>query len=280
MYKLTAPNVSSNDSYNAAVATIRLKAKRSIFQDAAAAVQEKCEIFDQLAATQQFNSARTTDFKVPEITDPHSMASLYDDQFMKGRRTEAIRDSIRNAASNSLCPYCGEGSVAQLDHYLPKSTFAGTAVHPANLVPSCIDCNYKKSSHAPDDKLLAVLHPYFDDALNIKWLNAALTKDALSSPVVDFFIMLEKNDAQLEKRLNAHMQVFSLAERFSIKAAQLLNDFEGMINSETMTLEMTREHLARMRGGYYANRVNSWQAAAYDAMLASDWYLTKYLNLK
>lgn len=208
------------------------------------------------------------------------MASLYDDQFMKGLGTETIRDSIRNVALNSLCPYCGEGSVAQLDHYLPKSTFAGTAVHPANLVPSCIDCNYKKGSHEPDNQLPAVLHPYFDDALNIKWLKASLIEDELSSPVINFFVRLEENDAQLEKRLNAHMQVFSLAERFSIKAAQLLNDFEGMLNSETMTLEMTKQHLARMRGGYYANRINSWQAAAYDAMLASDWYLTKYLNLK
>lgn len=283
MYKLIPPVLDSSEVFNAAVATVKARATRTIYQGAADTVTERCNTFDLMALTQQFDAARAANFEVSELADPNTMAALYEKRFAIGLRTQQFRDSIRNAAPNSLCPYCGEGIVAELDHYLPKSTFAGTAVHPPNLVPSCRDCNYAKKAYAPSVLNSAVLHPYYDEVLDTRWLRASLSLNNRNSPVIDFVVSIESGDAQLESRLKAHLQVFDLERRFSLKSAQLLNDFQAMINSElgeNMTLNDANLHLKRQTRSYQSGgRINSWEAATYEAMYTSDWYLTEYLGL-
>jgi len=283
MYKLTPPALDSSEAFNAAVATIKASATRTIYQGAATTVAERCSTFDLIASTQQFDVARATNFEVSELTDPNTMASLYEKQFARGLHTQRFRDSIRNAAPNSRCPYCGDGVVAELDHYLPKSIFAGTAVHPLNLVPSCRDCNYAKKTYAPNVLNSAILHPYYDEAFDARWLKAILTLNQQNSPVVDFLVSLEPSNIQLENRLKAHLQVLDLERRFGLKAAQLINDFQAMLKSplgQSMSLTEAQLHLRRQGTSYRdSGRINSWEAATYEAMLTSDWYLTKYLGL-
>jgi len=61
----------------------------------------------------------------------------------------AIYDRIRNAPPNKRCPLCGIGTVAHLDHHLPKSRYPDLAILPANLVPACHFCNDTKKSKYP-----------------------------------------------------------------------------------------------------------------------------------
>lgn len=282
MYRLNVPTTSSNESFDAAVATIRSEIEKAPYNRAAATVQARCEIFDQLASGHRFNDAQSSDFDVSELTNQDAMVDLYDKQFSKGLGTKTIRNSIRNAAPNDLCPYCGEGVVAELDHYLPKSAFAGITVHPANLVPACRDCNYAKRAYKPGPNKPAVLHPYFDPAFNVRWLRASMVRSETGSPVINFFIGLDQNDPDLEARLVAHMQVFKLSDRFSVKAAQSLDNFQATLNSDIglgMTLEKAQQHLSFTIVQQSGGRLNSWEAAAHEAMLVSDWYLTQHLGL-
>lgn len=282
MYRLLAPTISSSDSYDTAVSIIRQKAERLTYQKAADTVQQKCENFDQLALKQHFNEARSSDFNIPELVNSDAMSELYDNQFSKRLGTEHIRSSIRNAAPNDLCPYCGEGVVGELDHYLPKSKFAGTAVHPANLVPACRDCNFAKKAYEPSSDKPAVLHPYFDVGLEVQWLNAMIAEDETHCPVIGFFVSSDINDPQLEIRLKTHMQVFGLSKRFSVRAAQSLDNFQAMLASDFgrgMTCDQARLHLKRTAIQQSGGRLNSWEAAAHEAMLRSDWYLKEYLSL-
>ncbi len=53
-------------------------------------------------------------------------------------------DEIVNAAPNRICPLCGVGTVTTLDHHLPQSKYPDYVLVPANLVPSCSDCNKTK----------------------------------------------------------------------------------------------------------------------------------------
>jgi len=283
MYKLSAPTIESSDSYTASVASVRSKAERAIYRQAAMTVQERCMAFDQLAIDQRFDDAKSVDYQVSELINDCSMVNLYDKQFSKNDGTENIRNSIRNAAPNNLCPYCGEGMVAQLDHYLPKSHFAGTTVHPANLVPCCSDCNFAKKAYKPGDGNPAVLHPYFDLAYDLHWLEGALEEGESHLPVITFSVASPQSGVQLEARLRAHMRVFDLYERFSTKAAQSLDNFGSLLNSDpgkNITLETARQHLKFMAIQQSGQRINSWEAVAHKAMMSSDWYLIKYLGLK
>ncbi|WP_414655529.1 HNH endonuclease [Frigoribacterium sp. CFBP9030] len=210
------------------------------------------------------------------------MTELYDVQFTKRVGTRDIRDGIKNAAPNELCPYCGEGRVTELDHYLPKSLFAGTTVHPANLVPSCHDCNFEKKAYQPGLTNPAVLHPYFDTAFTTNWLAASVSESSLHLPTVKFTVKHFGSDPDLEARLNAHMDVFALRRRFSVWAAQSLTNFEGYLRTahgRSMTLNAARDHLERTALQQSGERANSWEGAAHEAMRASDWYLSGHLGL-
>lgn len=278
MYNLPVPSTTSMEAYNAAVQTIRDIVRRTAFKDAAPIVQAQSEVFDKLASELRLSDAYAVNFEVSGLGSKE-MTDLYDRQFAKREGTKAIRDSIKNAAPHDLCPYCGEGSVAQLDHYLPKAKFAATTVYPANLVPACGDCNYAKLEYAPGDARPAVLHPYFDRAFDIPWLSAQLKQSQSGFPVIDFEVQLERPDAELELRLKAHMNVFKLWRRFGTWAAQSLNNFERLVQKDGITINVAQEHLERMKTQESGGRTNSWEGATYQAMLASDWYLRSYLKL-
>ena len=83
-----------------------------------------------------------------------------------------VYDEILNAAPNSICPLCGIGIVRSLDHYLPQSKYPEYVVTPANLIPSCIDCNKAKFTRFPQQAAQQTIHPYFDNYTQETWLRA------------------------------------------------------------------------------------------------------------
>lgn len=282
MYSLHLPSASASDSYTASVNTIRKKMSRIPYNTAKSCVLASCTAFDALAETSQLHLAMGRDFDIAGL-DGADMVALYDNQFSDRRGTAAIRDSIKNAAINALCPYCGEGYASELDHFLPKTVFAGTTVHPANLIPCCGDCNFAKRDYTPNQNAPAVLHPYFDDAVfNTPWLSARLDRGALDTPKLTFVVELRQPNVQLEARLNQHVKIFKLQKRFRAWAAQQLNNFAVLLASDegqSMGLEQAQLHLRRNAISLSGGRVNSWERATYTAMAESHWYLSDHLGL-
>ncbi|WP_336856035.1 HNH endonuclease signature motif containing protein [Sinomonas albida] len=281
MYRLAPPTTTSAESYDAAVSSIKTIAHRTPYIEAAPIIQARCDTFDGLAATMQFDQAESSSFDVRGLSRS-AMCDLYDKQFTKNIGVERIRSGIKNAAPNGLCPYCGQGSVTQLDHYLPKKQFAGTTVHPANLVPACGDCNFAKLEYKPGPDDPPVLHPYFDAAFSVRWLTATLTQGSLGLPKIRFSVSLSQPDPALEARLWAHMKVFKLWDRFGAWAGQSLSNYENFLRSDPgrqMTLGQVRKDLYEMAIKQSGGRVNSWEQAAHEAMASSDWYLDSYLKL-
>jgi len=76
-----------------------------------------------------------------------------------------VYDRIRNAAPNKKCPLCGIGTVAVLDHHLPKAEYPDLAIAPSNLVPACHFCNNTKGACFPKKAEDQTLHPYYDSRL-------------------------------------------------------------------------------------------------------------------
>lgn len=46
---------------------------------------------------------------------------------------------------NEFCPLCGVNLVNTMDHYIPQESYPLFVVHPLNLIPSCSQCNGRKS---------------------------------------------------------------------------------------------------------------------------------------
>lgn len=282
MYSLSVPTIPFGVAYETAFGIIRPAIKRLPYDTAKPTVHRICLAYDQLAAQTLFHSAIGNQYDVAELAKS-AMADLYDNQFAKLKGTRAIRNAIKNAAPNKICPYCGEGTVSQLDHYLPKAIFAGTSVHPPNLVPVCSDCNKVKLDYAPGPDQPAVLHPYFDRAFAIEWLHAQLEFDDIQNPIITFFVSTPTRQPNLELRLQAHMRVFNLYNRFSVWAAQSIENFERLLQSETdtpMDLAEARKQLLLLSKLQSGGRTNSWERSAHLAMRASSAYLTGRLGLR
>lgn len=70
------------------------------------------------------------------------LLSLY---FYKNSVLTKFRRQISTDISSTYqatCQYC---TVNSLDHFVPKDLFPEFSVHPSNLIPSCTECNSKKT---------------------------------------------------------------------------------------------------------------------------------------
>ncbi|MFI7516543.1 HNH endonuclease [Micromonospora echinofusca] len=72
-----------------------------------------------------------------------------------------LRSRILGLARNSRCPYCRRVDVVTLDHYLPKNSWPELSVFSRNLIPVCMECNWKKLNKVGIG-LDRFIHPYFD----------------------------------------------------------------------------------------------------------------------
>lgn len=282
MHSLNRPKYSGIEAFTASVATICSREMRKEYEQFSALIEGCCSHYDVLASNLDFAKATVEMLAVPVCGDV-DMVRLYDKQFVRNKGSKPIRDSVANASPNGLCPYCGQGSVHELDHYLPKRPFTGIAVNPANLVPACRDCNRVKSDYLPSSSKHAVLHPYFDQIFDFRWLYATISGRLGGVPTAEFQVRVDAMHEDIQGRLESHMQVFHLYDRYRVLASQSLNNFETLIRSSygrDMSLEKAKEHLTMTAFQQSGGRENSWELALYEAMANDDWYLMTYLELR
>ena len=121
----------------------------------------------------------------PDGVNKSDLADAYDCVLVRGAG-RPIYDRLKAGAKFRRCPLCGARDVKTLDHYLSKSEFPELAVFPANLVPSCSDCNKTKLVHAPGAHIDQTFHPYFDNWGARRILHA--TVDVTNTVSVSFSI--------------------------------------------------------------------------------------------
>lgn len=62
------------------------------------------------------------------------------------------------------CPICGIRDATDLDHYIPRQLFPEFSIHPHNLIPTCHQCNNKKSTCwcEPQGNNRIIFNAYYD----------------------------------------------------------------------------------------------------------------------
>ena len=84
-------------------------------------------------------------------TDKDEIKSLYSysrTDIAKLRKEVLTEDGYEN----NFCPLCEINLVNTIDHFIPQTGYPLFAVHPRNLIPSCIECNGHKSDNITDGK--------------------------------------------------------------------------------------------------------------------------------
>ncbi len=202
------------------------------------------------------------------------MKALYKNHLSKSTGiARSIYDSIFNASPNGRCPLCGQGHVSTLDHHLPQSKYADLTVTPANLVPSCADCNKAKHSKHPTSQQEQTIHPYFDDYEEEQWLHAQLIE--ASPPSLRFYTNAPEEWPGVDAaRISRHFEVFKLAARYTSNAGDELVGIRAQL-AHLFTrggAVAVRDHLIEQAQYRRQLHQNSWQTATYIALCQNVWF--------
>ena len=148
---------------------------------------------------------------------------IYKNRLVASRDGRRFYDQIMQIAPNNICLFCGVGTVSELDHFLPKSTFAQFSVLPLNLIPICHQCNQSKLDHYSTKHSEELFHPYFDQINGIPWIEAQLVGNDDTLPVVKFHISSIIKDP-LKSKLEFTFDKLKLGNSFSLLAASKLTE--------------------------------------------------------
>ena len=135
-------------------------------------------------------------------------------------------DQILITAPDNRCSLCGKREATELDHYLPKTSYANLSVLPINLIPVCHLCNKAKSTHEPSCYEDSLFHPYFDNLDSEDWLFSELNLTPIGTsiiPRINFSIVQDINGS-LYQRLNNIFDKLNLNETWSFYYGQALID--------------------------------------------------------
>jgi hypothetical protein len=197
-------------------------------------------------------------------------SSLYSRRMVrKGSAGRSAYDSIRRSADR--CPYCLDGEIWEVDHYLPQAGHPDVCAYPGNLVPICHPCNHLKRDLEPGAAGASLLHPYFDRLPPVRWLFARVEFTA-GGPVLLYSAHLQPDHGNIAARLNFHFGRLELSDRFRPRAAKILLELQevardlfpatGRIGLQT--------HLRAEAGRLFARDGNTIEMAAYHAAADSD----------
>lgn len=199
---------------------------------------------------------------------------VYNGTFVKSKKTRDVYAQLKKACVNDICPLCSQGTVHQLDHYLPITSFPVFGVTAINLVPACSDCNKSKLVHVPRTAAEQTIHPYFDVVDDERWLFGEVVEGAPAA--VRFSVTPPASwDAVKAERMRTHFRIYKLGALYTTHAAvEIVNMRYGL---QKMCLAAGFEQRIRTslrdRADSCANaNLNSWQRATYDALANSDWF--------
>ncbi|MQS06105.1 HNH endonuclease [Streptomyces alkaliphilus] len=255
---------------------------KSNFEEAADSIGEASKLFEEHATRLDMHTLEPARFQpednglgVPlKITSTDLSTRLYEQKMARiGAPARHIYDHIKLSPKNDLCPLCGVRKVGTLDHYLPRAEFAALAVTPLNLIPACSDCNKFKHDKRPRNEWQQTFNPYVDDVTDSQWLFATAREGA---PATVHFSVGEPPgwSNTLIARARHHFNVFKLAELYAHHATTEISSIRRLLR-QIFTIQGSagvRSYLKSCEASAREHDTNSWKAATFSALAASDWY--------
>lgn len=268
MRYLGAPALDAVDVYKLSISRIRDLATLARFVGATAQVQADSARY--LRAATNGVLAAEPNFTLAGITEAE-MSTHYKNRFAdKNGPGHPVYDEIKVRA-RGLCPFCGPRAVGTLDHYWPKNPHSSLAVHPANLVPCCWECNNRKSAFQPGDRVRELLHPYFDDLGTEVWLNCKIVQVGGGLAFIFAPVRPASWSEETFERVCNHFDFFNLGELYASQAANELENIRHEL-AELLAADDAagvRKHLERAARSRASHEPSGWQAAMYFAMACS-----------
>lgn len=273
MRSLPKPDVSGAEVLQLCAASIRdLDLKERLLQ-VEAVVEAAEKLYRKHGEIAELHAIKGTK-TVGGIVSRKEIERIYNGTFVKSSRTRSTYAKLKKACINDICPLCGQGTVHQLDHYLPITSFPDYGVTAINLIPTCSDCNKYKLIHVPANAGDQTIHPYFDEVDDEQWLFGEVVE---STPAAVRFSVNPPDhwDAVQVERLKTHFRIYRLGTLYATHAAVEISNMRHALKKMAATpdfAERIRQHLRERAESCSEVYENSWQRATFDALADSDWF--------
>jgi hypothetical protein len=211
---------------------------------------------------------------VGEALSGKQMERVYNGTFVRSSKTRSIYASLKKACANDICPLCGQGTVHQLDHYLPITRFPAFGLSAINLVPACGDCNKYKLVHVPAAAGEQTIHPYFDDVEEDRWLFGKVVEGSPAAVVFAVNAPAAWDDI-LAERMRTHFRIYRLGVLYATHAGVEINNMRYRLKkmaSAQVSAEKISAHLRETAESCAEVHANSWQRATFEALADSEWF--------
>lgn len=278
MIKLKKPKFNQKDIISDCISNMEDGISKQRIIDSKDEITRKSIEYDKKACVGELSHISVPDVLSGGATK-EDMTKLYERKFVpKGEGGRKYYDAIKLLSPNNRCPYCAQREVSTLDHYLPKSKYPTYAVTPYNLVPSCANCNTNKSDDSIGCREEEMIHPYYDDFASEKWIVANMIEE---EPIAFEFRVQCPEDWENTKKIRAqkHFEKFQLNKLYKPYASE---EFRACFNriirlykrgGKELAIEDLKEHIEDKE----VIRLNTWQAAMYQAIIDSEWFWKIYL---
>ncbi|MER2226621.1 MAG: HNH endonuclease signature motif containing protein [Carnobacterium sp.] len=273
--------LSKNISQEELINLLNEKKLSSIFQETKLDEMSLVEIKSTLNNTsikEALNLITDSNLKnILSYIDSEAMKKVYEKYLVNTKESQNIGrkvyEHVMLLSENNLCPYCLQGTVSTVDHYLPKAYFIEYAITPINLLPCCFDCNKNKKDTRllQEDKMF--INPYFDNLKDTRWLGCKVNEHW---PITfTYYVREDIEDDILKERLKTHFRNLKLG---SLYASNAVTYFRGRIKEivneyNSNDLKPPIESLRSSKESIEDYNLNSWEAKIYEALLNSNWFL-------
>ena len=273
MIRLEKPEFDVEQIVNACVSNMNEGERKNRIISSTNEIVKESKEYDTKASSGMLSSIEIHE-ELRSGASKDDMKKLYEDKFVpKGQGGREYYDAIKSRSPNNRCPYCAQREVSTLDHYLPKAKYPTFSVTPYNLIPSCKDCNTGKLTDVFNSREEEVIHPYYDDFSTEEWIVAKMIE---RDPVAFEFQVKcpESWDETKKKRAENHFDKFHLNDLYKPYAAEeYVSCFSRIKRSylrggKDLAIENLKEDIDDKK----KLRLNTWQAAMYQAIIDSEWF--------
>ena len=273
MKVIAKPDLVAKDVYETCISKVRNRALKERFRQISGSIEVAAREYQEKSEEQQRFLIESSD-GVDGVVGKAEMEKVYT-QRMVGKKApgRALYDQLKNAAPNGICSLCGQRAVSTLDHFLPKADFPSLVVVPLNLIPACSDCNKAKLDKVPGSESEQTLHPYYDDVTCEQWLFAEVIEENPGS--IRFYTSdVDVYSEALNERIKFHFRELDLGSLYMSNANSTVTEIQFRLNRlhQKGGKNSVKAYLEEEEESRRNNHVNSWNTAAYQAMMNNDWF--------
>lgn len=215
--------------------------------------------------------------KIVTEEDKDAIHSSFNTSFKKRMKEKELKKVYEEC--EGVCPYCGNGKIEEVDHYVPKENYPEFTLYPNNLIPLCNKCNKKKGDKFVDTRNERQFINFYSDCIDdIPFLNVEIDFDPSDIKrttevkyTADFSKIL---DSRLRKIVKDHYKYLDLLCRYNEAAAdeisELLSVLQGQPDREKSRVKIMadgwilgKRDSQRLKAGS-----NDWKYLLYEKLYA------------